>query len=35
VLEHEPGQQVTPHGIDRGLTVDEVAAEHTDLVVDM
>jgi Uncharacterized protein conserved in bacteria len=25
VLELEPGQRVTPHGVDRGLTVDEVA----------
>jgi uncharacterized protein (DUF427 family) len=24
VLRQEPGQQVTPHGVDRGLTVDEV-----------
>ena len=35
VLELEPGQQVTRHGIDRGLTIDEVAADHTDPVVDM
>ncbi len=25
VLHQEPGQKVTPHGVDRGLTVDEVA----------
>jgi uncharacterized protein (DUF427 family) len=35
VLELEPGQHVTPHGVDRGLTIDEVAADHTDLVVDV
>jgi uncharacterized protein (DUF427 family) len=28
VLELEPGQQVSPHGIDRGLAVDEVAADQ-------
>jgi uncharacterized protein (DUF427 family) len=28
VLEPEPGQQVSPHGVDRGLTVDEVAADR-------
>jgi uncharacterized protein (DUF427 family) len=26
VLELEPGQQVSPHGVDRGLDVDEIAA---------
>jgi hypothetical protein len=35
VLELEPGQHVTPHGVDRGLTIDEVAADHIDLVVDV
>jgi hypothetical protein len=25
-LRLEPGQHVTPHGIDRGLTTDEIAA---------
>jgi hypothetical protein len=25
VLELEPGQQVSPHGVDRGLDVDEIA----------
>jgi uncharacterized protein (DUF427 family) len=34
VLELVPGQQVTPHGIDRGLTTDEVATDHADPVVD-
>src|ERR1700754_4552866 len=34
VLELEPGQHVTPHGVDRGLTIDEVATDHADPVVD-
>ncbi|GAA1324039.1 DUF427 domain-containing protein [Pseudonocardia xinjiangensis] len=29
VLDLEPGQRVTPHGVDRGLTVDEVATSRS------